>query len=54
MYFDKITPREFGKAESWNFLCKRESRIDATESNDDERQDPSLVKIGNFEKVTEY
>lgn len=25
MYFDKIMPREFGRAEPWNFLCKRKA-----------------------------
>ena len=41
-------PRDFGKAEPWNFLCKFKKAnkvIKATE----EQHDKELVKRGNFE-----
>jgi ATP-binding cassette, subfamily A (ABC1), member 3 len=54
IYLDKVMPREFGKAEPWNFLCKsKRSRI-YTDNVEDEKHDPELVKSGNFEKDADY
>lgn len=49
MYFDKIMPREFGRAEPWDFLCKKKSKkVDMTTIGE-EQHDEKLVKQGNFE-----
>jgi hypothetical protein len=50
MYFDKIMPREFGRAEPWNFLCKKRSSRVEMASIGEEIHDERLVKTGNFEK----
>jgi ATP-binding cassette subfamily A (ABC1) protein 3 len=43
-------PREFGKAEPWNFICKRKQTLVSDLKIGDEQHDPRLVKLGNFEK----
>lgn len=48
MYLDKIMPREFGRAEPWNFLCKKK-QVNLSQVNcEDEVHDPRLIKKGNF------
>jgi hypothetical protein len=51
IYFDKIMPREFGKAEPWNFLCKFKKPNQLIKPTE-EKHDAKLVKRGNFEVET--
>ena len=44
MYFDKIMPREFGRAEPWNFLCKRKAKAIDMSLIGEEIHDERLVK----------
>jgi hypothetical protein len=50
MYFDKIMPSEFGKAEPWNFICKRkqDQRVRAL---GEEQHDSKLSD--NFERESD-
>ena len=41
-------PRDFGKAEPWNFLCKFK-RPNKVIKSTEEKHDANLVKKGNFE-----
>jgi ATP-binding cassette subfamily A (ABC1) protein 3 len=43
LYLDKVMPREFGKAEPWNFLCKNKRRATIVNESEEETYDPELV-----------
>lgn len=48
MYLDKVMPKEFGRSEPWNFMCK--IRQESTQKIAVEEQHrPELIKSGNFE-----
>ena len=49
LYLDKTMPREFGKAESFHFLCRSKNQTKIHDFPDEETHDPSLVAQGNFE-----
>jgi len=51
IYLDKIMPRDFGKSEPWNFICKFK-KPNKIIKHTEERHDPKLVKKGNFEVDT--
>lgn len=60
MYFDKIMPTEYGKAEPWNFVCKKKLLKKAQllgEENQDKKlsqnfeQDSHIIKRGDSLKI---
>lgn len=54
IYLDQIMPREFGKAEPWNFICKRKNCVNLNPIDDIESHEPRLIDQGNFEKDADY
>jgi ATP-binding cassette, subfamily A (ABC1), member 3 len=54
MYLDKIMPKDFGRSEPWNFLCKSKTKLNSSQVAEAESQNPDLVSKGNFEGDAEY
>lgn len=47
-------PREFGKAEPWNFIFQEKKKVSEFENLGKETYDKRLVKQGNFEEDADY